>query len=845
MPQLVFQEDGSFKSVEPHNWGITIAQCRDLMQKVRMDPAHIWDPNYSIADLIKYYVGPWTAARGVGYAVLVNADAPKEVNVMVSHTWLENAEEFFASLERSVSDNDVMYICALANYQHDDGFGPTVAQQLGETAEESPFRKVLEHIAARRQSEGWTRTRVQVLRALPMSFLTAAIVALFPPMFFQKCAPTLDGCAALESVRICPDRVYFLDHEWRDVDIWPVFLWCFPLSLLAVMLCLVSTLLRWLVRPYNGRMVAVPCGETDLYGRLWCVYEIFSAGVLQVPVELGSNLWGTGNDEVRLSMEINQIRDVQRWNDEVRAAVQESLAQTVADAVGWSGKSRAYVPLWGTMEVIPMGRESAKLRVDVTPPGVTTGEQVHKRLERGSLAMAKALTQRLMQVSGLSSDATEEIVSVIRTSTSQSSSRVVVRNVESVVHKRISPAQAAVCAIPEDMRRIRGEIEKRALDAGLSAEAGYKMVDLEIKETLALHNKTLTYCFCRLSIILFCTVLIRGNMYKVNRVPPTPNQMYDVGYMLAMFGVYPVMFRRLARVVFRKRGRITLKQLLLFALKCAWLLPCIPIGNLIRGTGLMSRSGLSKTAAASGLRNLFSGLCIGAGYWGMQSLLWSALLVFFGGVCMPVLNLIGRCIGERWRAQLIPWFVIIPFTVLFVSILWYPSDQWMPTLVMTAVDGLQILVVSFTLKLLVCLGVRWELTPMCCRAYIKRRKARERPGIVSFIIKDPLRGHVHYARVLESATVGFCISAFCERCGVDDSHACLEFADGRRVLRPGETVAESGIKEGDELVYVQWAQERFGPVVQLESSVALGSGSATPRSGPPSTPPSRRPSVEV
>ena len=54
-----------------------------------------------------------------------------------------------------------------------------------------------------------------------------------------------------------------------------------------------------LLTVYGGRMVAVPCRESDLYGRLWCVYEIFCAArVLKVPVKLASNMIGAGNAEL-------------------------------------------------------------------------------------------------------------------------------------------------------------------------------------------------------------------------------------------------------------------------------------------------------------------------------------------------------------------------------------------------------------------------------------------------------------------------------------------------------------------------------------------------------------------
>ena len=104
-----------------------------------------------MTQLVKYYIGPWTAGTGVGYALLANhkelaSGTAREIDVMASHAWNENAEQFFSSLERTLAEDDVMYICALSNYQHDDGYGPSIAQQLGSKAQDSPFYKVLKNI---------------------------------------------------------------------------------------------------------------------------------------------------------------------------------------------------------------------------------------------------------------------------------------------------------------------------------------------------------------------------------------------------------------------------------------------------------------------------------------------------------------------------------------------------------------------------------------------------------------------------------------------------------------------------------------------------------------------------
>mmetsp|Transcript_148344 Transcript_148344/g.476343 ORF Transcript_148344/g.476343 Transcript_148344/m.476343 type:complete len:177 (-) Transcript_148344:946-1476(-) len=104
-----------WEKVWPEHWGITLAQCRELMQRCRNDPA--WKSSNNVYTLVNDFIKPLTAGTGLGYALLVNQKTPLEVSVMVSHAWLENAEEFFETFERSVREDDVMFICALSLYQ--------------------------------------------------------------------------------------------------------------------------------------------------------------------------------------------------------------------------------------------------------------------------------------------------------------------------------------------------------------------------------------------------------------------------------------------------------------------------------------------------------------------------------------------------------------------------------------------------------------------------------------------------------------------------------------------------------------------------------------------------------
>merc|ERR1712232_1132477 len=128
-------------------WGITVSQVRDILDLAAKDSS--WTSDKTMRDLVEGYVKPMTKGKGVGYALLKNMDSPKLVNVFVSHSWQENAEDFYQTLERSVQKDEIMFICAFSLYQCEDGVGPSIKEQLGKTPEESPFQRVLMQIQLR------------------------------------------------------------------------------------------------------------------------------------------------------------------------------------------------------------------------------------------------------------------------------------------------------------------------------------------------------------------------------------------------------------------------------------------------------------------------------------------------------------------------------------------------------------------------------------------------------------------------------------------------------------------------------------------------------------------------
>eukprot|EP00913_Durusdinium_trenchii_P002371 g2189.t1 len=63
--------------------------CRQIYLQEDVD----WHQSNSVRDMVRNHILPRTAGKGVGYALKINHQSPLEVEVLVSHSWNENAEE--------------------------------------------------------------------------------------------------------------------------------------------------------------------------------------------------------------------------------------------------------------------------------------------------------------------------------------------------------------------------------------------------------------------------------------------------------------------------------------------------------------------------------------------------------------------------------------------------------------------------------------------------------------------------------------------------------------------------------------------------------------------------------
>lgn len=339
------------KGVYPEYWGMTREQCSLLLSRLREDES--WSPKNNMYTLVTEYLKKWTAGTGNGYALLVNKDDPKEVNVMVSHAWSENAEEFLETVIRSTSMGDVLFICAFAIYQCEDGHGPSIEDQLGTDPEASPFARVLQHISTvgnRAPCWQWQRYVAEI----PTVFALIALAIFLLPVISFGCYPGWDACHYLSPI---------------DEEV-PCLSKAGPVSL-AFAIAAISLKIWLSVFPtYNGRMIVVPNREDDIYTRLWCVYEVFVATSKGVSVQLARTL---------ASMGLQSSREAKCWKqedmDRIRGDIQSCYGDAGFDLIDKAVKntrstayrSAAFTSLKAGIPLMLLNTANTKLFGDIWP----------------------------------------------------------------------------------------------------------------------------------------------------------------------------------------------------------------------------------------------------------------------------------------------------------------------------------------------------------------------------------------------------------------------------------------------------------------------------------------------
>mmetsp|Transcript_56277 Transcript_56277/g.111856 ORF Transcript_56277/g.111856 Transcript_56277/m.111856 type:complete len:603 (+) Transcript_56277:37-1845(+) len=119
-------------------WGITKQQLGDFFDECCEDPQ--WNDDEKVKTFVKKFVNPKTDGTGMGLALLLNQDDPKQINVLVSHAWQENTKRFFEDTLQHLRDHEVAYICFLSNYQESKA---AIDAQIGVDINQSPFTQIL------------------------------------------------------------------------------------------------------------------------------------------------------------------------------------------------------------------------------------------------------------------------------------------------------------------------------------------------------------------------------------------------------------------------------------------------------------------------------------------------------------------------------------------------------------------------------------------------------------------------------------------------------------------------------------------------------------------------------
>ena len=141
----------SLQGSDPTQWAMTNVQLLELFNYIRSTPeyeaAKQARGHVCLYDVNSLFVIPWSRGFGCGMALLMNAHAPLKAQVMISHAWAEDVEELVSSLSSWASriqplwdcDGVPLWCCTFAQYQPEDGAGPSLQHQLSL----DPFKSVI------------------------------------------------------------------------------------------------------------------------------------------------------------------------------------------------------------------------------------------------------------------------------------------------------------------------------------------------------------------------------------------------------------------------------------------------------------------------------------------------------------------------------------------------------------------------------------------------------------------------------------------------------------------------------------------------------------------------------
>eukprot|EP00929_Paragymnodinium_shiwhaense_P026660 TRINITY_DN15805_c0_g1_i7.p1 TRINITY_DN15805_c0_g1~~TRINITY_DN15805_c0_g1_i7.p1 ORF type:complete len:620 (+),score=27.97 TRINITY_DN15805_c0_g1_i7:150-2009(+) len=280
-------------AVWPEYCGITVAQFGELLDECRA--SQDWSDDCNTYRFVASYVNPITAGTGLCYALLVNQDKPLEVSVTVTHAWEESVLGLYQALRRTLRPDDVVFITAFGLYQCEDGAGPTICQQTGSRAIDSPIIRVLRHKHHRNNSRiGWL-DMVAVVR-FKMASAILALVCVFWVVTMHACIPTHTHCAR-GVLKQPASWIPILTWQWTYIDLPDSDTKMMLLAEVLVLTAILTAALQAIVermRGYDGKVLVVPNHNGHVTARMFSNFELFAASVTKIPVTLAKTLASLG-----------------------------------------------------------------------------------------------------------------------------------------------------------------------------------------------------------------------------------------------------------------------------------------------------------------------------------------------------------------------------------------------------------------------------------------------------------------------------------------------------------------------------------------------------------------------
>jgi len=152
LANMTFCATRRLQRCDPAKWAMTNVQLLEFFNYMRSTPEYEAAKQargyVCLYDVNSLFVIPWSRGFGCGVALLMNARAPLKAQVMISHAWAEDVEELVSSLSSWASriqplwasDPVPLWCCTFAQYQPEDGAGPSLQKQPSL----DPFKSVIQ-----------------------------------------------------------------------------------------------------------------------------------------------------------------------------------------------------------------------------------------------------------------------------------------------------------------------------------------------------------------------------------------------------------------------------------------------------------------------------------------------------------------------------------------------------------------------------------------------------------------------------------------------------------------------------------------------------------------------------